>query len=292
MRIESVTVCCGYADYLRHSLPFIKACFDRSVVVSDYKDKDTHKVCDFYNVECLQTDVMYSNGDVFNKGLAVNKGLQHLDFREWAVHIDADTCPPPRARQVLQEMQLNEQFLMGVDRMMVPDYSSWERFLQDPLVQHEQAYVHLGPFPMGLRLIKPEVGGYVPLGYFQMFHRASNFLGKAPFYPEDCPTAAVSDLLFAAKWPRTHRHLLAEFSVYHLATEDITMAERMGINWEGRKSMPFGPKDPYWYYKKRPVRGKNEEKDNCQESPAEQREDFTGAEDLWSVGSSWGPRRE
>jgi hypothetical protein len=203
---------------------------------------ETQRVCKYYNVETVVTNDMFANGQKFNKGLAVNAGLKKLDFKEWCVHVDADIILPPMSRHLMEQLPLNEQFLYGVDRMMCPTYEDWERFINNPMPQHDMAYVYADAFPLGIRLSKIEQGGYVPLGYFQMFHRNSNFLRNPPYYPAEWDTAATSDLFFAYKWPRTHRHLLPEIIAIHLATDDVTNAP-MGVNWEGRQTSRFGPRD-------------------------------------------------
>jgi len=241
--MESVTVCVRYGDYLRHTLPLFKSHFNRSVVVTSLGDTETRNLCHYYNVECVATDEMITD-QVVNKGVAINIGLEKLCFREWAVHLDADMVLPPKTRSILETLPLNEQFIYGIDRMMCPSYEAWENFLARPVPQHDLAYVYVGPFPLGIRLNRREIGGYVPLGYFQMFHREASCFRA---YPTKSESAAVSDMLFAARWPRTHRHLIPELIGIHLATED---AGEMGVNWHGRKTRRF---EPIRMYRPQPI---------------------------------------
>ncbi len=247
MKIDCVIVSVDCGDYLAHTLPFNKSLFNRQLIVTAKHDTETQRICQHYNVECFVTDEFYANGDKFNKGRAINAALEHLEktggFTEWAVHQDADIVLPPLTRHILERVPLNEQFLYGIDRLMCPNYEYWAKFVQDPMPQHEQAYIHVGPYPVGTRVMKLEQGGWVPLGFFQMFHKSSNYLGK-PYYPDNWDSAATSDLYFAYKWPRTHRHLIPELLAIHLATDDITYAA-MGQNWLGRRTGRFGPRDPY-----------------------------------------------
>lgn len=247
MRIECVVVSVNCGDYLSHTLPLTKPLFNRQVVVTSADDEETRRVARHYNVECLVTDAFYRGGDKFNKGRAVNEALEHLEktggFKEWAVHMDADIVLPPLSRQILHTIPLNEQCLYGIDRVMCPNYERWVRFMQSPLPQHDQSYVHVGPFPVGTRLYKPEQGGWVPLGFFQMFHRASNHL-KTPYYPIEWDSAATSDLYMAYKWPREKRVMIPEIVAYHLATDDVT-GSAMGQNWLGRRTSRFEAPDPF-----------------------------------------------
>ncbi len=256
MKIECVVVSVDCADYLCHSLPLNKGLFDRTVVVTAGHDHETQRLCQHFNVECFVTEEFYAGGAVFNKGRAINAALEHLDFREWCVHQDADIVLPPLTRSILEGIPLSEQDLHGIDRVMCPSFDYWMRFVQNPVPQHEQAYIHVGPFPVGTRLYKREQQGWIPLGFFQMFHRESAYLGT-PLYPTGYDSAASSDLHFAYRWPRTNRVLTPEIIGIHLATDDITNAA-MGQNWLGRKTRRFGPRDPFTVgdqYRPRPAPG-------------------------------------
>lgn len=252
MRIECVVVSVDCGDYLAATLPLNKGHFDRQLVITAPHDEETKRVCKHYNVECFVTDAFYRGGDKFNKGRAIHEALKHLDFQDWVIHQDADIVLPPLSRAILKKIDLNEQFLYGIDRVMCPSYDYWAKFLANPLPQHDQAYVHVGPFPVGTRVMKLEQGGWVPLGYFQLFHRNANAIKEAStFYPVEWDSAATSDLHFAYRWPRTHRHLLPEIVAIHLATDDLT-GSIMGQNWEGRKSKRFEQTDP-WFRNYRPA---------------------------------------
>jgi hypothetical protein len=237
-RIEAVTVSVGYADFLAWTLPHNRTVFDRLLVVTSPDDKDTKRVCDHYYVETLVTDVMYAGGQKFNKGAAVNAGLERLDPKDWAVHLDGDTALPPRAGELLRTTRLDDQTLYGVDRLMVPTFDAWAAFLTNPSPQHYPGSAWPCPFPMGYRVVYPDAG-YLPIGFFQMFNRNSVHLGT-PLYPTAHDTAADSDVQFALRWPRQRRQVLGEFFCYHLESEQLPPGD-IGVNWEGRRTRPFGP---------------------------------------------------
>ena len=85
------------------------------------------------------------------------------------------------------------------------------------------------PFPIGSRLVLREQGGYVPIGFFQLWH------GRR--YPVRQGNAEHTDVLHALQWPRDKRRLLEEVFAVHLESE----RSKMGANWSGRKTVPFGP---------------------------------------------------
>lgn len=250
MRIDAVIICVNYADYLRHTLPLNKSLFDKTVIVTSTTDKETQKVCQFYNVEYICTDVFYDKGAKFNKGKGINAGLKHLNPKDWIVNIDADIALPSKTRSVLEQIDLDIQFLYGIDRQMVPNIEYWDRFLDNPLQQHEYSYIHTGPFQIGTRLMKMDQGGYIPLGFFQLFNKQADAIkSDKPIYPEEWNTAASSDLYFSYRWPRKHRHLLPEIIAYHLSSEDRT-ASPMDVDWSGRRSGKFKHKDILDYQNK------------------------------------------
>jgi hypothetical protein len=233
MKIEAVTVCVNYSDFLAHTLPHNKNHFNKIVVVTDTKDIDTKKVCDFYNVMCVQTDVFYENGNKINKGKGINEGLKHLDMDGWVVHLDADIYLPPLTRSILENLELDNKTIYGIDRMMCPSYKDWMNFIDNPSLLHEGwIYVHPTAFPMGVRIAEYKGKGWEPIGFFQMW----NPKGSGVFeYPKEHGAVDRSDVIFAKKFPRSKRQLLPEIISIHIDSEQA----HMGKNWSGRQTIKF-----------------------------------------------------
>jgi len=241
MRIECVQVCVNYADYLAHTLPFNKYVFDKLVVVTSVNDKATARVCEYYHIHCIKTN-LFDNG--INKGRAINLGLQHLSRDGWLVQMDADIVLPPRARYLLEIAKLREDTLYGVHRAMCPSYEDWCKFVARPFVNHEcDIYIHNhGPFPLGTQIGKLSINekdwgdlGYLPIGYFQCWYEGGK---DKKSYPEDHNNFAGSDAVFGYNWSREKRALIPEITAIHLSTPEQL---DMGVNWSGRKSPTFGP---------------------------------------------------
>lgn len=237
MTIDCVTVCVNYSDFLAHTLPYNRIHFDRMVVVTDTKDKDTKNLCDFYHVECIQTDVFYENGDNFNKAKGINEGIKALNPRAWVLHLDADIYLPPLTRGILERAQLDPSFIYGIDRMMCGDFESWMQFICKPQLTHEGwIYVHPTVFPMGVRIAEYMGGGYEPIGFFQLWNPLQS---SVYFYPEQHGAADRTDVLFAKQFPRAKRSLIPEVIAIHLESENLDLVQ-MGKNWNGRKTKVFG----------------------------------------------------
>jgi hypothetical protein len=235
MKIECVTTCAGYGDILAHTLPRNMIQFDSILVVTSPEDKQTQRVCDYYRVPYHATDCLGTRWGQFSKGLGINEGLAKLDRDAWICHMDSDIVLPPNARQALHCANLATDTIYGVDRVECKSYLDWHRFIDnpEPVVGGNGFFIHTthAPFPIGTRVKFDQDGGYIPIGFFQLWHADSNVLK----YPEGHTDAGREDSHFAAQWPRTKRQLLPEIIAYHLESEDAPMS----VNWKGRTTKPF-----------------------------------------------------
>lgn len=231
MRIEAVIVCKDYGDFLEESLPRNLQHVDAACVVTHPGDRHTKAVCQKLGINCIETEVMHSRGDKFNKGRCINLGLSHLRHDDWLLHIDADTLLPDRFRSMLDYANLNPKCVYGADRLNVKSYEKWKEHKAKRLPQWRHGYL-ITPteeFPLGSRLLHGDYG-WVPIGYFQLWHSS-----ERKKYPINQGSAEHTDVLFAIQWNRENRILLPEFFVYHLESEPT----KMGTNWDGRKTKPF-----------------------------------------------------
>ncbi len=234
MKIECVQVCVGYADFLAETLPWNMQQFDKIVVVTSYGDKETQELCRRLSIEYRPTDVMYADGDSFNKGRAIDFGMSFLAGKDWIVHLDADTWLPPMTRYHLQRADLDQESIYGIDRVLCPDYAAWQKFIgAGPVHQHDYlCRVHAPPFPLGDRISLVEHSGYIPIGFFQLFHGRTERK-----YPLHHGNAERTDVLFSLQWPSRNRHLLGEIIAVHLESG----TSELGANWNGRRTPRFGP---------------------------------------------------
>jgi hypothetical protein len=228
MKIEAVTVCVGYDDFLaetiRHNLPHI----DRWVVVTRSSDWRTIAVCRRWGISHIETDVFDEYpGEEFNKGRAINLGLQHLRGTDWILHIDADIALPERTRDMLDRARLDKTCVYGIDRLDCTSPEAWADHQKNNPPQWRDHHIAQPPRPfwLGARIVHWS-HGWCPIGFFQLWHKSAN-----KNYPEMTGSAEHSDVLFAVQWPRAKRVLLPELLAVHL-----TQGESMGANWRGRKT--------------------------------------------------------
>jgi hypothetical protein len=233
MKIEAVVTCVDYADFLAETLPHNRSLFDNLVVVTSPEDKATQRICEYWHVECLRTDAFRSRWGEFCKGAAINDGLARLSKTDWLIQMDADILLPPLTRTLLENAALDPGLIYGVDRHMVQGYAPWRKFMALPGLQQEnQIFVHPNHFPIGVRVAPQVHGGWLPIGFFQMWHASSGRLT----YPDTHNGAARTDMQFAAQWPRNRRAMIPEVIAYHLESDANAP---MGANWNGRQTPRF-----------------------------------------------------
>lgn len=231
--IEAVTVCVGYADFLRQTLPYNRNHFDRLVVVTSKDDLETQQLCEYWHIECVITDKFYEKNDVFNKARGINEGLTRLSMSDWIVHLDADIYLPPRTRDVLNLLPLDKQSIYGIDRANCIGFFNWLNYFREPESLHgRDGLLRLTQFPLGSRLLNLDRDGYVPIGYFQMWNAKG---ADVFYYPTYHGAADRTDTLFAYNWKRDKRQFIPELIGIHLESEDAPM----GVNWQGRKTRVF-----------------------------------------------------
>lgn len=239
MKLEAVTVCVGYADFLRVTAPRNQSYFDRWVIVTDPKDEETFEVCHKFNLNVLTTDDFYRDGE-FNKGRAIQRGLNNLSCGDWVLHIDADIELPPVFPAALRMAHLDPENIYGCDRMMVRSYEEWVKIQSAGYYQHGR-HCYVLPhdkYPIGTRWASP-TDGYVPIGFFQLFHHDALMkkgMWQRPYLSHHAD-AARSDVQFGLQWDRRNRVLLPELLVWHLESEKSPP----GANWRGRTTRRFGP---------------------------------------------------
>ncbi len=240
IKIEAVTVCVGYGDILAETARKNMHFFDRWVVITSPRDEETFEVCRDLSIPCITTEDFYRDGMPFNKGRGVQRGINAISCSDWVLHIDADIVLPHTFPQMLISADLDPSCIYGCDRMMVRSWEDWQNVIRSGYRQHgKHCYVLPHPnYPIGTRWVSPR-DGYVPIGFFQLFHGRDTIrkgFHHKP-YPSHHGDATRADVQFALQWDRRQRVLLPEVIAWHLETE----RSPLGANWKGRKTPRFGP---------------------------------------------------
>ncbi len=232
MKIEAISVCLNYADFLEQTIRVNQSLFDDWVVVTSQADAATIAVCQRYGVRTAFCPYFQRN-ESFAKALAINIGLAHLKLEDWVVHLVADTALPRNARKHLANVDLDPSCIYGIDRVDCPSFAAWQSYLIDPNL-YEKHYFYHGPrdWPVGSRVGHFDYGGYAPIGFFQLWNRASGITRYPSVQGWD---AEHTDMLHALQWSRSKRVLIPEITAIHLSTG----GKDWGVNWHGRKSPRF-----------------------------------------------------
>lgn len=235
MRIEAVTVCVNYADFLEETLPHTLSQVDDLVVVTIPEDVRTRGLCHKMGVRCLPTHSFHQWGDRFNKGRAINYGLANLRLDGWVLHIDADIVMPSRTRWMMGISCMEPHKIYGCDRVDVVGRAAWDAYKAKPDIQYVHSCRVQPPRQFGIasRLIHVGYGGYCPIGFWQAWNPGASGIDR---YPETQGSAEHTDVLHAAQWDKEDRQLIPEFYVLHLMTRGEAGS---GSNWSGRKSPAF-----------------------------------------------------
>lgn len=237
-RIEAVTVCLGYDDFLAETIRLNIHNFDRWIIITSPEDIATRDVCRKHSIECLLSHDHHRDGE-FNKGRLIERGLQLLSTNSWRVHIDADTILPQNFRNIIKSAHLDEDCIYGADRLMIRSREKWEALKRSGWYHGNDFHCRV-PFPFGYSLgdrWADHDGGYVPIGYFQMWHSNADLYKGARIKPYSIRhnDACRSDVQFALQWDRRQRICLPEFIVLHLESEPAAL----GANWAGRTTKRF-----------------------------------------------------
>lgn len=237
MKLECVTICVNYGDFLS-SIVSNRTLFNKWIVVTDLHDIHTKSVCDFYMIECIQTDIFYRNGG-FDKASGINLAIKQLSSDAWILHMDADIFLPPITRFILNNLKLDPTCIYGIDRYYVKSFYDWNKYITNPTPIYDRGFLlHMAHFEVGARLVHYWTKGesYCPIGFFQLWKPLESGVLT---YPEEFHTIHQTDILLAHKFPQENRRLIPDLICFHLESEAV----KMGENWNGRKTKYFGLED-------------------------------------------------
>lgn len=206
--LNGVTVCVEYDDILRLTLPRNVRHFKECVVVTSPEDARTAEVVrSVPGVRLFQTDAFTRGGDMFNKGRALEEGLDVLGRSGWILAWDADIVLP----DAFSLKRLDKNVLYSAPRRLVLDVPP---SLVGDWTRHELTWDPPG------------------MGYFQLFHANAEAAQARPWYSTDCGHAGCSDWYFAAKFEE--REWLP-FEVLHIGPRNENWFGRVAPRLDGRR---------------------------------------------------------
>lgn len=202
--IKAITVCVGYDDFLRLTIPRIVKHVDKLVVVTSAADTRTQElVAQYEKAECFITDAFYRQGASFNKGWAMEEGFDVLGRDGWILVLDADIVLP--------------ETLPPWDIQPGKMYTPPRRIMSNVDGLRETPVVDMTTLPL-----RHEFGNF---GYFQLFHASDPAVTFLPWYETTWVHAGGADSVFEKRWTKQNK-LRLPFEVIHLGDPDQ--------NWFGR----------------------------------------------------------
>lgn len=233
-KLEAVTTCVGFDDFLDETLSLNHPHLNTMIVVTSHDDHLTKLVARKHGAILVETDLFKKNGRAFNKGAAINAGFDRFQYHGWRINLDADIILPDNFRRMLFEhTHLDQHAIYGADRVnIVGDEQLTKHKLSrftTPQSIHGCLVESSEKSPFGARYVDP-VRGYCPLGFFQMWHARTQ-----KSYPYSLGDASHDDIAFSASWPREKRIHLPTVICHQLCQEE----PKWGENWNGRKHKRF-----------------------------------------------------
>jgi hypothetical protein len=213
-KLDVIIISVNYNDYLLVSLSHNIKIFNNITVVTSTDDLMCQKICEKFGVNCLVTDVMYENGANFNKGKAINKGIESIVDPNFILLLDADIVITDKID--IDEL-IDDNFYTS-DRWICRDYNFYKRFIDDEIEISD------------IGKCENNKG----LGFFQLFNINNNSIDKSKVFPEISDDAAWSDLMFRDKF--TKRQTIKN-DVIHLGDPYM--------NWNGRRTNRFLTDDDF-----------------------------------------------
>lgn len=215
-RIDVVIISVDYNDFLEITLERNRRIFDHITVVTSPSDNRCVEICEANGVNVVVTDSMYSDGAKFNKGKAINDGLNSISDPDVVLLMDADII----VQDFAGLSDIEEDCIYYRDRIMLRDYDSYDRFT-NLHIYNQNSYLFEKNGASGF-----EVESIGPVGYFQLFK-----YNRRAHYPESFTDASWSDVRFANKFRRKFK---IDTPVLHLGESRK--------NWSGRVTSEFKEK--------------------------------------------------
>lgn len=215
--IRGLTVCVGYDDFLRLTLPKAIRHVHKMLVITSPADTRTQELAKQYpdNVLLHVTDAFYRNDAPFNKGAAMEEGFDVIGREGWMLIMDADIVLPDRLPHTP----------LQIGKLYTP---------RRRILSNVSGLTSLPDVPMDHYPLRNEDGHF---GYFQLFHASDPVLRTKPWYATDWRHAGGADSVFQRRWKLGNK-IRPRFEVLHLGDPDM--------NWFGRATprIDTGEVDP------------------------------------------------
>jgi len=240
-KVNAITVCVNYSDYLDITLARNVKEVDSFTVVTTSKDKATQEIARKHGAKVIISDRIHEGGAPFNKAKGMNDGLRTLPKNQWVLILDSDIILPDGFMESINGYVLNPGALYYTKRWgpLEENLTPFLDGLDAGMTWHDLYWKHANK----TKARKTDRLGndveHFPYGYFQLWHPAAKSIGRLGerWYDEKYNTAEYADMVFGMKtWPAEKVKSLPvpEFDVIHLPHGAYKR------NWKGRVSPKLG----------------------------------------------------
>ena len=205
-KIDVIITSVDYNDFLILSLENNTKYFENITVVTSNDDIICQNICKSYGVKCITTDAFYEDDFVFNKGKAINIGIESIVNPEFILLLDADIIVTNKFD--LSNLELDT--LYTSDRWICYNHFQYEKWKKG-----ETSVNNLPKYERD--------NGY---GFFQLFNFNNSLDVK--WYPSELENSSHPDLKFSSYFPKKQT---IDVDIIHLGY--------VKKNWNGRKSEKF-----------------------------------------------------
>lgn len=205
-KIDVIITSVDYNDFLILSLENNTKYFENITVVTSNDDIICQNLCKSYGVKCITTDVFYEDGFKFNKGKAINIGIESIVNPEFILLLDADIIVTNK----FDLSNLEPDTLYTSDRWICYNHFQYEKWKK-------------GETPVNNLPKYERDNGY---GFFQLFNFNNSLDVK--WYPTELENSSHPDLKFSSYFPKKQT-----------IGVDIIHLGYVKKNWNGRKSEKF-----------------------------------------------------
>lgn len=175
-KLDVIIVSVDYNDLLILTLQKNRKIFHNITVVTSKTDQKCKEICDKFGVSCIQTDIMYDNNSTFNKGKAINVGINSIENPDLILLLDADII----VENDINLHDLNDKYLYTSERIILPNYDSYLDYINNGVYNK----------------LERDQG----LGFYQLFSINNNSINRNNPYPDNSSDASWSDLVFRDKF--------------------------------------------------------------------------------------------
>ena len=210
MKINIISVCVNYSDYLSFTYEYNKEEFVKHNywIITHSKDTATINFCKQHNISYYTTNAFYQYGSIFNKAASMNNFCQEkyvdiLQDNSWTLFCDSDTIVAPVVKEFCEIIGHKKTECLYCANRWVCD--NMDNFMNK----------------------KCKFEAHDCLGYFQLFSTdiIKNSYEKGEKLLQDSGTCAVYDEVFARQF---NCRMRLSIPVMHIGPTHI--------NWHGRKS--------------------------------------------------------